>query len=152
MAFDYEESEHLPTNQPANRQADVIPDDAHAYTFLAQTWIGPLPDPVTMERYERLAPGAAERFLGFMESEIGHRQLMDHRESRRQDWGLVAAFFVVVLIVAVGAALIYLGYEWAGASVIGVNIVGLAAVFISGGFRRRQGQDDSETSGGATRE
>ncbi len=100
---------NLPENQPATWQADVIPEESHTFTISAQTWIGPLPDPVTMERYERLAPGAAERFLGMMEGEVIHRQVMDYRESRRQDWGLAAAFIVVVLIVAAGAGLIYMG-------------------------------------------
>jgi uncharacterized membrane protein len=137
---------NLPENQPATWQADVIPEESHTFTISAQTWIGPLPDPVTMERYERLAPGAAERFLGMMEGEVIHRQVMDNRESRRQDWGLAAAFIVVILIVAAGTGLIYLGNGWAGAAVIGINVVGLAAVFITGGIRRRAGSVQSDNS------
>ena len=94
-----------------------------------------------MEHYESLVPDAAERFLALLEGEVNHRQTMDHRESRRRDWGLLTAFVVVVLIVAAGAGLIYLGHGWAGAAVIGVNIVGLAAVFITGVIRwQRQSQ------------
>ena len=132
------ESTNLRQNRPANWQADVVPEDGPAITISAQAWIGPLPDPVTMERYESLVPGAAERFLAMLEGEVKHRQVMDHRESRRRDWGLITAFVVVVLIVAAGAGLIYLGHGWAGAAVIGVNIVGLAAVFITGGLRWRR--------------
>lgn len=131
-------STNIQQNQPADWQADVVPEDGPAFTISAHAWIGPLPDPITMERYDSLVPGAAERFLVLLEDEVTHRQTMDHRESRRRDWGLISAFVVVVLIVAAGAGLIYLGHGWAGAAVIGVNIVGLAAVFITGGFRWRR--------------
>ncbi len=132
-------------NQPANRQADVVPEERPTLTISAHAWMGPLPDPVTMEHYESLAPGAAERFLALLEGEVSHRQIMDHRESRRRDWGLITAFVVVVLIIGAGAGLIYLGHGWAGAAVIGVNIVGLAAVFITGGFRWRRYSSGSIT-------
>lgn len=128
---------NVPEHQPAARQADVVTEERHAVAYSAQSWNGPLPDPASMEQYERLLPGATERFLGMLEGEIVHRQVMDNRESRRQDWGLAPAFVIVILIVAAGAGLIYLGHGWAGAAVIGVNIVGLAAVFISGAPRRR---------------
>ena len=64
----------------------------------------------------------------------------------RRNWGLVAAFIVVVLIVAAGAGLIYMSHGWAGAAVIGINVVGLAAVFITGGIRRRAGLVQSDNS------
>jgi len=129
---------NVPEHQPAARQADVVTEERHALAYSAQSWTGPLPDPVSMEQYERLLPGATERFVGMLEGEIMHRQVMDNRESRRQDWGLAAAFVIVVLIVAAGAGLIYLGHGWAGAAVIGINVVGLAAVFITGGMRSRR--------------
>ena len=135
---------NLPEPQPAPRQADVVPEASHTLTISTQAWIGPLPDPVTMEQYERLVPGASERFMGMLENEIGHRQVMDHRESRRQDWGIAAAFIIVILIVAAGVGLIYLGHGWAGAAVIGINVVGLAAVFITGSIRRRAGSVESD--------
>ena len=138
MATDDNQIEPASNNQPATRQADVVPEESHIFTISAQAWVGPLPDPVTMERYESLVPGAAERFLGLLEGEVTHRQVMDNRDSRRRDWGLAFAFIVVVLIVAAGVGLIYLGYGWAGAAVIGINVVGLAAVFITGGIRWRQ--------------
>ena len=145
-AMDDNSASSVPEHQPATRQADVVPEERRAVAYSTQTWTGPLPDPVSMEGYERLLPGATERFLGMLEGEIIHRQVMDNRESRRQDWGLAFAFIVVVLIVAAGAGLIYLGHGWAGAAVIGINVVGLAAVFITGGIRRRSGSAPSDSS------
>ena len=71
---------------------------------------------------------------------------MESSDSIRRNWGLVAAFIVVVLIVAAGAGLIYMGHGWAGAAVIGINVVGLAAVFITGGIRWRAGSVQSDNS------
>ena len=77
---------------------------------------------------------------------------MDNRESRRQDWGIAAAFIIVVLIVIAGAGLIYLGHGWAGAAVIGINVVGLAAVFITGGIRWRRLSDSAADTDDRTQE
>ena len=51
---------------------------------------------------------------------------------------MALAFVVVVILIAVGAWLIYLGHDWAGAAVIAIDVVGLAAVFVTGGIRWRQ--------------
>ena len=133
-------------NQPATRQADIVSEERRTLTISSHTWIGPLPDPAAMERYESLVPGAAERFLGLLEGEVAHRQVMDNRNSRRRDWGLALAFVVVLLVVAAGAGLIFLGYGWAAAAVIGINVVGLAAVFITGGIRGRQASHRPDNS------
>ena len=71
---------------------------------------------------------------------------MESSDSIWRNWGLVAAFIVVVLIVAAGAGLIYMGHGWAGAAVIGINVAGLAAVFITGGIRWCAGSVQSDNS------
>jgi uncharacterized membrane protein len=137
MAKNDSEIEPASTTQPATRQADVVSERRESLT-ITRTWQGPLPDPESLAQYEQLVPGAAERFLFMVEGQVAHRHRMESENSTRLNWGLVAAFVVVVLVVAAGAGLIYLGYGWAGAAVIGINVVGLAAVFITGGIRRRQ--------------
>lgn len=79
---------------------------------------------------------------------MAHRHSMELKNSRRRDWGLVLAFVVVVILIAVGAWLIYLGHDWAGAAVIAIDVVGLAAVFITGGIRLRQGSLSTENDDG----
>ena len=127
------EIQQNPEIQPAPRPADVVQAE---FSLTAEAWSGPLPHPDTLERYEKLIPGSADRLLAAFERQVAHRHNMDHREARRLDWGLAAAFLVVTMIITAGAVLIFLGHDWAGAGVIGVNIVGLAAVFISGASRR----------------
>ena len=137
MATNDSEIEPASTTQPATRQADVVSERRESFT-IARTWQGPLPDPESLAQYEQLVPGAAERFLSMVERQVAHRLRMESEDSTRLNWGLAAAFVVVILVVAAGAGLIYLGYGWAGAAVIGINVVGLAAVFITGGIRWRQ--------------
>ena len=124
-------------NQPAPRQAEVFSAEHEEVRIAAEAWSGPLPDPLTLERYDSLVPGSAERFLQIFEAQVSHRHRMEAKESRRMDLGLAAAFIVVVIVFGGGIFLIFQGHDWAGAAVIGVNIVGLAALFISGTPRRR---------------
>ena len=137
-------------NQPASRQAEVVSTDS-LRVMVAEEWRGPIPDPDTLERYESLIPGSGERFFKIFENQVRHRQQLENaefdRESKRMDWGLVAAFSVVTMIIGAGAFLIVAGHDWAGACLIGVNIVGLAAVFISGSpLRRARGTtEDTDT-------
>ena len=145
MAKNDNELEPASMTQPATRQADIVSERRESFT-VAHTWQGPLPDPDSLAQYEQLVPGAAERFLVIVEKQVAHRLRMESEDSTRLNWGLAAAFVVVILILAAGAVLTYFGYGWAGAAVIGINVVGLAAVFITGGIRRRRspagGTDD----------
>ena len=136
MAKRDSEIEQTSTTQPATRQADIVSERRESFT-IARTWQGPLPDPDSLAQYEQLVPGPAERFLVMVENQVAHRLRMESEDSTRLNWGLAAAFIIVTLIVAAGAGLTYLGYGWAGAAVIGINVVGLAAFFITGGIRRR---------------
>jgi uncharacterized membrane protein len=125
-------------NQPAVRQADVVSTRSRQ-VVIDEEWSGPLPDPDALERYEGLIPGSGERFLAVFEAEVAHRQNLENmefaRESRRMDWGLGAAFFAVTMIIGAGTFLIFVGHDWAGGGLIGVNIVGLAAVFVRSSMR-----------------
>lgn len=126
-------SEH----QPAARPADAVSPEYQRISITAEEWAGPLPPPEALERYEVLIPNAGERFMRLFESQSAHRLQTERRESRRLDAGLLAAFIVVVLIIAAGTFLVYSGYEWAGATMVGLDVVGLAALFIFGPPRLR---------------
>lgn len=93
-------------NQPASRQAEVVSTDSRR-VMVAEEWRGPIPDPDTLERYESLIPGSGERFFKIFENQVRHRQQLENaefdRESKRMDWGLVAAFSVVTMIIGAGA-------------------------------------------------
>ena len=143
MAIDNYPMDSDSNDQPATRQADVVTEHQQSLT-ITRTWQGPLPDPESLAHYERVAPGAAERILAVFERQVKHRLSMEARDSKRRDWGLALAFIVVILLVATGAWLVFLGHDWAGAAVIAIDVVGLAAVFITGGIRWRQGSSHQD--------
>ena len=56
---------------------------------------------------------------------------------KRSNWGLAAAFVLSVIVIVGGIYLVTLGYDWAGGSLVGMNLIGLAGVFIYGTNSRR---------------
>ena len=113
---------------------------------------GPIPPPDTLERYERLVPGGAERILRMAEQEAEHgralqRATLDADVAARsraleiEARGQLFALIVVVLGLAVTAALAATGHETAAAAVGGATLVSLATAFI-GTYRHHRAQQD----------
>lgn len=113
---------------------------------------GPIPPPESLEYYEGILPGAADRILRMAEEnarslrETASRQLdLDssneqnrHRETGKgQNFGLVAT----VLAFSVTALALVLGYPVVAGTISSATIVALAAVFVTG--RARNGQQNS---------
>lgn len=111
---------------------------------------GPLPDPATLEKYERLLPGAAERVFVMAEQEAAHRRKLetDHlvasiettkarwREQHRGQW---MGWSIAMLGLGCTAYAIRLNQPWVS-SVIGAGtLASLVGVFIHG--RRREAQE-----------
>ena len=110
----------------------------------ASAWAGPLPEPEVLQGYESVIPGAANRILKMAERQSDHRMQMDKMVisdgSRRSYLGLVAGFFLSAMVIAGGIYLIATGHDWAGASLVGLNLAGLAGVFVYGSRSRRSEQ------------
>ena len=56
---------------------------------------------------------------------------------KRSHRGLTAGSVLSAMVILGGIFLIYFGHDWAGASLIGINLVGLAGVFVYGTNSRR---------------
>ena len=56
---------------------------------------------------------------------------------KRSQRGLTFGFVLSAMVILGGIFLIYLGHDWAGVSLIGINLVGLAGVFVYGTNSRR---------------
>jgi uncharacterized membrane protein len=108
---------------------------------------GPIPDPITLEQYNRILPGAANRIVSMVEKEQEHRHRMQEklidaqvndtkqeRDERRlgQTFGLSIG---VVSIVA-GSITAILASPIAGGFIGSAGVVGLVSVFVLG--RREQ--------------
>lgn len=114
------------------------------------TWSGPLPPPSALQSYEEVLSGSADRILTMAEKQTGHRIYMERTALRgtltRSYWGLAAGFLISALVIGGGIYVISLGHDWAGGSLIGLNLVGLAAVFVYGSNARRLTRRDLNES------
>jgi len=108
----------------------------HIATVETKTWSGPIPPPQTLEGYEMLVPGAADRILKLAETQTAHRIDMESTvirgDSKRSYLGLIAGFALSTMVIAGGIYLIAIGHDWAGVGLVGLNLTGLAAVFVYG--------------------
>lgn len=127
--------------QPPNESAVEI-----RQTRVVEQYSGPIPPPDTMERYEALVPGAADRILRMAEREAEHGHALQRTtlgadiEARCEALaierrGQLFALAVVVLSLGATVALALTGHEVPAAAVGGATLVSLATAFL--GTRRR---------------
>jgi uncharacterized membrane protein len=116
----------------------------------AESWSGPLPPPSALQQYENAIPGSAERMLVMAERQEEHRINIEKTqvtgELRRSYWGLAAGFVLSALVIGGGIFLVATGHDWAGATMIGLNLVGLASVFVYGSRMRHREEEQQDTS------
>ena len=74
------------------------------------------------------------------EQQMDHRILMERKivsgDYTQSYLGIAAGFLLSVMVILGGIYLIYQGHEWAGSVLIGLNLVGLAGVFVYGSNTR----------------
>jgi len=108
---------------------------------------GPLPPARTLAGYEKVLPGAAERVVRMAEIEQEHRHAMQKQQQEKSlelqktavnaqisidKTGQLYAFIIAMAILVISAILAFLGHEGIASVLVGVDMVGLAAVFITG--------------------
>lgn len=97
---------------------------------------GPLPDPRSLQMYDAVLPGLAERIVAMAEGEATHRRRLERTvvESdvdRARD-GQRMAFALAILFLAGSVWLVLAGYPVAGTVLGTVDLVALVTVFIVG--------------------
>jgi len=115
---------------------DFQPEDQYTITQTEQRFYGPIPHPSTLEGYERIVPGAADRILSMAEADTRHIHAMELKAiaikgreiNKGQNFGLVIG------LAGLGASIYALnvGAHAAAASLGGVTLVGLVSSFILG--------------------
>jgi uncharacterized membrane protein len=109
-----------------------------------EMWSGPLPHPQTLQAFEDIAPGTAQKIVEEFQAEAAHRRNLENRESKLVQaethigQGIAIVFSLAALGVAAYAASV--GAQWIG------GIVG-GGVIVSGiwALRRRISQSDQES-------
>jgi uncharacterized membrane protein len=109
----------------------------------ASSWQGPLPPPEQLKGYEAALPGAADRILTMAEEQARHRHHLEkvaiEGGNSRSWWGLALGFAISLVVMGLGAGAVYTGHDAAGASIMTVDVAGLAGIFVYG--RRQQTQE-----------
>ncbi len=121
-------------NKPSEQQS--------ATAIFTHQHIGPLPDPITLEKYNKIQPGFAERIMLMAEKEQASRHaaeiqvISNQHEQHKRDIdtfriGQMLAILSVLLVVGLCTYCLILGYPTQAAGIAVSVIVGLAAVFIA---------------------
>ena len=101
-----------------------------------QHFQGPLPPPQALVQYEAALPGCAERIVSMAEEQAAHRRALESRviteNLAAERRGQIFAFALVLVTIAVGALLIYLGRDASGLTAIIGALASLVAVFVYG--------------------
>jgi uncharacterized membrane protein len=111
----------------AHRQTSVTREYHHS---------GPLPDPITLQGYDQIMPGLANRIVMMTESQHAHRISMEKKVVnsgvRNSLMGIISGFLAVVIMVGAGVYLALNGLELGGAIIGTTGLAGLVGVFIYG--------------------
>lgn len=112
------------------------PAGAVAQVFQLQATVGSMPPPAMLAQYEALYPGFTRDTMSMAKSQAEHRQHLERfsleGNSKRADRGQWFAIVSTVMILGVSAALGFSGHTAAAIGIFGVDIVGVASVFVSG--------------------
>ena len=112
---------------------------------------GPLPDPLTLEQYNKTVPGAAERIIQIFEAQANHRMAMENEqikdmqnrtaieqtyaesETKIAEQGVWFAF-IISLIAIIGGLymIIFAGHEYIGTIFSCAGLAPLIGNFING--------------------
>ena len=108
----------------------------------ASTYSGPLPPAEAFEKYEAVCPGAADRIIAMAERQAAHRQEIEktvvNSGSRNSQMGIISALILAIAVLIGGVVCILMNHDWAGAVIVGIDIVGLCGVFVYGTKIRQQ--------------
>lgn len=109
-------------SKPAERKATVAIRQAASYS-------GPIPDPMSLEKYESIQPGFADRIISMAENEAKHRHEMETQAMmhtvRISNLGIIFAFISVLVF---GGLIFYALCRGLNVSALGVAIAAIASV------------------------
>jgi len=97
---------------------------------------GPLPSGRELKRYREADPSAPRVILQEFRAESRHRRHIEREivsgETRRAERGQVFALVVMLVGLSFSALLIQGDHDWAGGIIGGIDLLGMAALFLTG--------------------
>lgn len=114
---------------------------------------GPLPDAAELARYKAIDEDLPRQILAMAKAEQTHRHNMDHAEldlvrddmkerssvTRNGQW---LGFGIAALVLVVSAVMALTGHEVLATVLAGIDIIGLAAVFVGTKVVQRKARDE----------
>lgn len=104
---------------------------------------GPLPSPKTLEEYDAVLHGGAERIFAMAEKEQAARHKYNQNAldgeinlDRRGQW---MGFSIAIIILVMAAVFAWKGNTTFAGTLVAIDLIGLVSVFVIG---RRQGKKD----------
>lgn len=115
-----------------------------------QSFLGPLPPPEILRKFDEIVPGAAERILKMAEEQSAHRKELERKviesDISRSKWGQILGFAIAIVGLAVSALVAIYGNAVAG-SIIGVGtLASLVGVFMYGSKNRSKEREEKSKS------
>lgn len=150
-----ESQENPPTPVPEESGLVDLPPEV---VGVQAVWSAPLPAPGDFQRYEEILPGAANRILEILERQQAHQHTRERMaleqaivivdtgrkvaasDARRASLGIASGLTISLLTIGGSLYLIANGHDWAGLTLAGINLTGLAGVFVYGARNRRAAQ------------
>jgi len=129
--------ERAPENKPE------VAGASPSHSILVEaSFSGPLPNPATLQAYDMVLPGLAERIVNRWETQSDHRMALEKSviegDNRRANWGLVSATVISLAVLGVSGVLAMGGHETVAGVLAGADIAALAGVFVYGTNTRKQ--------------
>lgn len=117
-------------------------------TITQSIYAGPLPDPETFRKYEKVCPGAGDRIITMAENQSIHRQTMENKfiDSRIKNsfLGLWMAFIIGIFIILCGVVCILLNHSTAGTIFSGIGVVSVISTFINNSKMSQEDKSDKK--------
>ena len=126
-------------NRQGVRRAEPSPLSSHPPRggeagLLISQHEGPLPPPETLEKYEQVLTGLAERIVKMSENSLEHTQkiqLMQIRHTTLTNWfGILVAAGVAVAVLVVAVMLLSMGEIVPGTIAVGLELTYLVILFL----------------------
>lgn len=141
-----EDSEKISPQDPLGLLKDGD-DQSSIVPVVIGAWSGPLPPPIILEQYGHIIDDAPNRIFKLMERQANHRMCCESAELeitksriKISGWGLAVGSAITLMLAGGGLWLIYKGFTWPGVSVIGMDLAGIAGVFVYGTRVQMNGQ------------
>jgi uncharacterized membrane protein len=113
-------------------------------------FVGPIPPPEILIKYNDAVPDAAERILKMAETQLAHRISIENQvvssNCKAQQRGPIYGLLVCFAAIGGGIYLVHTGKDAAGLASLITPLAGIVAVFVYGKIQQKRELDDKASA------